>query len=266
MPNSAAILLNKNLAQKLWDQVDNFLFDCDGVIWNWPHKIPGSIEFINKAKEMGKKCYFVTNNSTRTRETFSSLLKQMGILNVEESEIVSTAWVLAEHLKSTGFKDKVYLIGNEAMIKELDKADIKHSALDENKDYHFNSANYQDIKLDSHVKCVAIGYDFEFDFQKMIFASSYAQKSDCLFLATNDDNCIPTGSQQILIPDAGAILASIEKTTGKKATVIGKPNAIMWQTLSKFYNLDPKRTCMIGDRMDTVLNFLRIFIFKIFMF
>lgn len=248
-------LLNRKLALDLWSKVDNFLFDCDGVIYNWPHEINGSVEFINKAKELGKNCYFVTNNSTRTRETFLKILKEFGIKDIDQSHILCTAWVFAQHLKSIEFKDKVYLVGNEAMSKELDKVGIKHSALDENKDFVFNSTNYQDIKLDPEVKCVAIGYDFEFNFQKMIYASSYVNKNDCKFFATNDDNCIPTGCDNILVPDAGPILASVERSTGKKATVIGKPNAIMWHTLSEHHNLDPKRTCMIGDRMDTVFKF-----------
>lgn len=257
MPNIPKSLTKED-AQALLLKVDNFLFDCDGVIWNWPHPIKGSVEFINQLKKLGKKCFFVTNNSSRTRETFARLLSQYGVLDIDVSQIVCTAWVLAEYLKVKNYKDKVYLIGNEAMINELDNSEIKHNALEENKDYVFNSLNYDMVKLDPEVKCVAVGIDYEFSFQKMIYGSSYVQRPGCEFLATNDDASIPTGSPDVVIPDAGSILETIRKCTGQSPLVIGKPNAIMWETLSKVHNLDPRRTCMIGDRLDTVktINFL----------
>ena len=30
---------------------DTFLFDCDGVIWNFPNIFPGAIELLNHLKE-----------------------------------------------------------------------------------------------------------------------------------------------------------------------------------------------------------------------
>jgi hypothetical protein len=34
--------LNETIAKdSLINHIDNFLFDCDGVIWNWPTIIPG---------------------------------------------------------------------------------------------------------------------------------------------------------------------------------------------------------------------------------
>lgn len=238
--------------QNLLNTCENFLFDCDGVVWNWPEEIPGSVEFINKIKKMGKKCFFVTNNSTRTRKTFSQQLENFGIKNITEDQIISTAWILAQYLKSQNFKDKVFLVGNPAMAEELDKQNIDHNGPEENKDFIFDSTNYNEIILDPSVKCVAVGIDYEFSFQKMIFASSYLKRDDCIFLATNDDSSLPVPIDNIVIPDAGPILSSIEKTIGKKALVIGKPQSKMWEILSGVFGLNAKKTCMIGDRMDTV--------------
>lgn len=69
MPFKPPVRLNQHLARQLLADVDNFLFDCDGVIWNWPSIIPGSIELINKLKKLNKNCFFITNNSTKTRDT-----------------------------------------------------------------------------------------------------------------------------------------------------------------------------------------------------
>ncbi|RNA43845.1 Phosphoglycolate phosphatase [Brachionus plicatilis] len=253
--NNVPQAFSEQTFQNFLNSCENFLFDCDGVVWNWPSEIPGSVEFINRVKQMGKKCFFVTNNSTRTRETFSQQLKDFGVKDITKDEILSTAWVLAEYLKSQNFNGKVYLVGNPAMVQELDRLNIKHNGLEEHKDYVFNSTNYNEIELDPTIKCVSVGIDYEFTFQKMIYASSYLKRNDCIFVATNDDSSLPVPIPNIAIPDAGPILSSIEKTTGKKALVIGKPRSTMWEILCKVHGLDATKTCMIGDRLDTDILF-----------
>ncbi len=125
MPYKFPTRLNKEIANGLMKHVDNFLFDCDGVIWHWPKPIDGSVELINKLKEMGKRCFFVTNNSTKTRSMLLDLFKSIGVKDTTLDDIVCTAWVLGGYLNSIKFTDKVYVVGSEAIGKELDNANIK---------------------------------------------------------------------------------------------------------------------------------------------
>lgn len=53
MPYTLPKMLSRQNASKLLEKVDNFLFDCDGVIWDFPHALPGSVECINKLKSLG---------------------------------------------------------------------------------------------------------------------------------------------------------------------------------------------------------------------
>ena len=53
MPFKFPKVLDKQSSAYLLSKVDNFMFDCDGVIWNFPHALPGSVECINKLKELG---------------------------------------------------------------------------------------------------------------------------------------------------------------------------------------------------------------------
>lgn len=53
-------------------------------------------------------------------------------------------------------------------------------------------------------------------------------------------------------------MKAIETAVGKKAIVMGKPEASFFESMKiQFPNIDPKRTMMIGDRLDTDIAFAR---------
>lgn len=53
MPLNIPKRITKDTSAELLSKADNFLFDCDGVIWNYPKPIPGAIECINQLKKLG---------------------------------------------------------------------------------------------------------------------------------------------------------------------------------------------------------------------
>jgi ribonucleotide monophosphatase NagD (HAD superfamily) len=56
------------MAATLIDSVDVFIFDCDGVIWKGDSLIEGVPAILDKLRAAGKKIFFVTNNSTKSRK------------------------------------------------------------------------------------------------------------------------------------------------------------------------------------------------------
>ena len=56
---------------------DYVLTDCDGVLWLYNDIIGKAPNVINKFVENGKKVFFITNNSTKTREEFAEKNKAL---------------------------------------------------------------------------------------------------------------------------------------------------------------------------------------------
>ena len=260
MPYKPAMRLNASATLQLLNNVDNFLFDCDGVIWHWPRAIAGSVECINKLKEIGKRCFFITNNSTKTRESMIDMFTKIGVKGVEENDIVCTSWLLAGYLKSLNFTNKVYMIGSPAMAKELDKCRIEHIGLgkkhvEEGEQGTFDYTS--SIRIDPDVKCVAVGFDHFFSYPKMIEATTYAyKKPDVLFIATNDDAVFPNGPHShVALPGTGTFVNALKTSIGREPLLLGKPSNAMWEVLVRTHQLDPTRSCMVGDRLDTDIAF-----------
>lgn len=53
--------------QDILDRYDNFLLDCDGVIWEGDLVLPGIKITLDYLKLIGKNILFVTNNATKSR-------------------------------------------------------------------------------------------------------------------------------------------------------------------------------------------------------
>ena len=77
------------------------------------------------------------------------------------------------------------------------------------------------LQLDPAVKCVSVGFDFYFNYPKIVLATSYAFKvPDCLFICTNDDAVLPTGSNtNAVIPGTGSIVNSLRTSISNKTPV-----------------------------------------------
>lgn len=176
--------------QQVLDSVDSVLFDCDGVIWRGDQAIPGAPQVVNLLKENGKKVFFVTNNSTKTRKMYAEKMSTLGF-DVSEEEVFGTAYCSAMYLKTVcRLQGKVYLVGSPAMKQELEAVGIQQTGVGPDP-VSGKQIDWANVPLDPEVRAVVVGFDEHFSYMKLNRAMQYLTRSDCLFVGTNRDSRLP---------------------------------------------------------------------------
>ena len=207
--------------------------------------IPNSIPAVNFImNELRKRVYFVSNNSSKDRMDFVKLFKGLGVMECREEQIICTSWLAIEEVNKC---QSAYVIGSEVLVKCLSantSTRIEDSIKDNSKQIDFSTPFPQAPNL------VLVAYDERINFYKIAKAMNYINQG-ARFLATSNNG--QYSSAIGLVPGTGAIVAAIEKATGKEATVLGKPN-IEASVFDKL-GINPKRTLMVGDRIDSDVLF-----------
>lgn len=210
------------------DRYDSFLLDLDGVMYLGDEPIPGAAEAVVRLREMGKGLAFVTNNSSRTPAVVAQHLRTVGVQATPdevETSGLATATILARRGVRTAF-----VVGEEGIRQALVGAGIQ--LVDQGAD---------------RADAVVIGWDRAADYDKLMRASLLVERG-AAFIATNADASYPAPGGERW-PGAGALLAAVETTVGKKAEVVGKPQApVLLEALTR---AGGGRPLVVGDRIDT---------------
>lgn len=236
--------------------VDVFIFDCDGVIWRGDSLIDGVEETLGKLKALGKRMFFVTNNSTKSRKGYKKKFESLGLDLIESEEIFSSSFCAAAYLEQTNFKEtnkKVYIIGESGIGQELDLLGIPHLGSEDDKDKQPDMGPGGRLEVDPDVGAVIVGFDRYINYYKLQYAQLCINKG-AEFIATNLDAVTHLTDAQKWAGN-GSMVGAIKGCTGKEPTVVGKPSPLMIEYLEKKYGLDRQRICMVGDRLDTDILF-----------
>ncbi|KDP35530.1 hypothetical protein JCGZ_08968 [Jatropha curcas] len=252
----AAQLLSSHNIGALFDSVEAFLFDCDGVIWKGDKLIDGVSQTLELLRSKGKKLVFVTNNSMKSRRQYAKKFSSLGI-SVTEDEIFSSSFAAAMYLKVNNFpiEKKVYVIGGEGIKEELQLAGYTALGGPEDSEKRVELKSNSMFEHDKSVGAVVIGLDPYVNYYKLQYGTLCIRENPgCLFIATNRDAVGHMTDLQEW-PGAGCMVAAVCGSTEREPVVVGKPSTFMMDFLLKKFQVSTSKMCMVGDRLDTDILF-----------
>ena len=209
------------------------IFDMDGTIYLGKNLFDGVLETFNYLNENNIDYVFFTNNSSHDLEFYYEKMTNFGIKCDLEKNFYSSTEATIAHLLKLGVKD-IYVIGNECLKKKLRK--------------HFNLIPEYDPK--TKIDAVIAGFSTELTYKELQDGCLFLETNDCLFIATNGDFRCPI-EDGLYIPDCGGMCEWIYRCTGKKATVMGKPNPEIITYLAEQFNVSLDEVLAVGDRLYT---------------
>ena len=225
--SSSTTKLNANVlkltepSKDLLPDVDVFIFDCDGVIWRGDSVIPGIPETLDKLRALGKKMYFVTNNSTKSRAGYKKKFDSLG-LNVPAEEIFSSSFAAAAYLEQTKFKDtgkKVYVVGEVGIQEELDLIGVPHFGGPQDAGKAPDMGPGDALEHDKDVGAVIVGFDRNINYYKIQYAQLCINENPgCEFIATNTDAVTHLTDAQEWAGN-GSMVGAIKGCTGQEVRI-----------------------------------------------
>lgn len=210
-----------------------YIFDLDGVIYRGDEPQPHAKEVVQELRTTGRKVYFLTNNSTRTREQYCEKLINLGI-PADINDVITSAYATALYLRELAPDGAaVYVIGEEGVYVELARAGMRTV----------------DVVNGEKIDFVVVGLDRQFTYEKLNLAQQ-AIRRGAKFIATNADTTFPL-EEGVLSPGNGSLVAAIKAATDVEPFVIGKPEPYSLLKCLELADAKPEEAAIIGDRLDT---------------
>jgi HAD superfamily hydrolase (TIGR01457 family) len=203
-----------------------FLIDMDGVLYRGRKPIPAALKFLANLQQRDIPFLLLTNHSCLTPEGFSLRLRAMKI-GVPVERIYTSALATAEWLVRENAM-RVFVIGEEGLRSAVRKAGITIAE---------NDASH-----------VVVGLDRMLNYSALTKAMRLIS-GGATFVGTNPDPTYPIEDGDA--PECGTILAALERATGVKPIVIGKPSRVIYKFAARRLGVPMSKLTMIGDRLDT---------------
>ena len=254
-------------------KVDAFVFDCDGVLYTPEGTVAGVPAALASLRAAGKKVLFVTNAGSSTREQLQANLQAKGI-EADVSEVFGSAYLTAAYLRQRaelGPGAKVYVSGTAGMAAEIRNhagLEVLGGGEDNDKVGRVSVEEMAAEPTDPAVRAVVIGGDAAgFSYYKVAKCVRYLVENEgCEYVLANPDVRFPIksaraadpareGSTNSYLPAAGAQAASVSACTGREPVVCGKPSTLAMELIIEAHGIDPARTAMVGDTLDTDIEF-----------
>ncbi|GAA6027183.1 hypothetical protein JCM8097_002463 [Rhodosporidiobolus ruineniae] len=253
----------------LLDKYSTYLFDMDGVIWTGPagdQLTPNIGEALAYLRSLNKRIAFITNNATRSRQSYVDKFKGFNI-PVSIDEIYTCGSATANYVKEVvlpGIEDEskrgIYLIGQKSMEEELREEGLEWSGgTDPEDDVLLDPQDFSSILPDPSIGIVIYAFQMRINYKQLAKAYNYLSSNPgCQLILTNDDQSflLPHGGYA---PGEGAIASVLfgALPKGRKPTIVGKPYQPLLDVVHREMHFDPSTTIFIGDRLETDVLFAK---------
>ena len=211
----------------LLQKIRLFVLDLDGTVSLGDRLLPGAAEMITRARFLGRRILFFTNNTSRSPLEYVERLNRMG-LAVTRADILTAGDVTVHYLRQRHPDARVFLLGVPALRESFAAGGIR--LVEEDPDL------------------VVAGFDKTLTYERLEKACVFLRRG-AGFLATHPDINCPTEAEPI--PDCGAICAAITASTGRAPRCLGKPAAETVELVEAVSGLRRESIAFVGDRLYT---------------
>ena len=199
-------------------RVKGLLIDLDGTLYVGSQPVEGAREALASLKAGGLTIRYVTNTTRKPRRAVLENLASLGF-EVEEAEIFTPAMAAAGLIRER----TCFPLVDESLIEDLGGVSITN--------------DHPDFVLVGD-----LGEGFTYDRLNPAFRH-LMEGAELVALQRNrywrrDDG---------LALDAGPFVAALEYASGKRATVVGKPETEFFRLALDEMGLDPGEVAMVGD-------------------
>ena len=206
-----------------------FALDMDGTIYLGQKLLPGAKEFLEYLTASDRKYIFLTNNSSKNKQSYVNKLQALG-LDATIDQILTSGEATALYLNSIKPNARTFLLGTPDLEQEF----IAHGFT--------LTASAPDF--------VVLGFDQTLSYAKLTEACHLIREGVPLIATHPDINC-PTDERSGYIPDVGAMLELLYASTSQRAKIIGKPYQEIIDVLLTKLNCRREETAIVGDRLYT---------------
>ncbi len=210
--------------------LQHVVLDMDGTIYLGDELFEQTLPFLEMLEQHRIDYTFITNNNSRSRREYTTLLDELGI-HAQPDHIFTSAHGTIEYLSAYLPEVKqVFVLGTAGLVEDLEQGGLPLAQ--------------------GRPDAVIVGFDQSLGYDRLAQAA-YWIKQDLPYVATHPDLICPT-NQPTVLPDCGAVCALLEAATGRAPDFVpGKPSPAMIEGVMRSNEIKPTETAMIGDRIYT---------------
>ena len=219
------------MAERWIAELEGFVFDLDGCVWNGRVLNPGARETLAALHGKGRRLVFLSNNSRATGAELRADLHGLGVTVAEH--VLTPLEIIGEVIRSRFGAARVLAIGGPEMGTAITRAG--HTLVDVDR--------YDDATV------VAVGNDFDLTYARLTAASRAAARTGAL-ITPNLDPRLPIEGGDFL-PGCGAIVEAVARAAGIRPIVVGKPEPPLFRLALERVGLSSAAAAMVGDSVES---------------